>query len=292
VKIKDSNRSLALTVDCNSRYVYADPDKGTQIAVAEAARNIACTGGEPTGVTNCLNFGNPYNKEVYYQFKYAIEGMGKACRKFDAPVTGGNVSFYNQNTNGNAVYPTPTIGMVGVIAQEDWITTLNFKNEGDAIVLLGHSKNDIGSSQYLAKYHKVEFSPCPYFDLDEEYRLHSVVRELIKAKLIQSAHDISEGGVFINCLESAAAGKLGFDICTQQEFRNDAWLFGEAQGRVVVTVKPSQIEALGKIAEMANIPFAHIGTVLNSKVVVNGETWGSVDQYDVIYQNSIGNQLN
>lgn len=291
VKIKGSGRSLALTVDCNSRYVYADPDKGTQIAVAEAARNIACTGGEPTGVTNCLNFGNPYNKEVYYQFKYAIEGMGKACRKFDAPVTGGNVSFYNQNTNGNSVYPTPTIGMVGVISDEAHIMTLDYKAPGDLIVLLGHSKNDIGSSQYLAKYHQVEFSPCPYFDLDEEYNLHQLVKSAIKGGILQSAHDISEGGIFINCYESAAAGKTGFDICTESEFRNDAWLFGEAQGRVVVSVKPANLEKLHNLASEMGVPSLQIGTVTEGNLVINGELFGSVEDFNKVYQNAIAEEL-
>ena len=151
VKIVGSEKSLALTVDCNSRYVFADPNKGTQIAVAEAARNIRCTGGVPTAITNCLNFGNPYNEEVYYQFKNAIEGMSEACRKFDTPVTGGNVSFYNQSTNGQAVYPTPTIGMVGIIEQPEHRMSIPFASAGDAIVLLGSTRNDLGSSQYIAK---------------------------------------------------------------------------------------------------------------------------------------------
>lgn len=291
VKIKGSKRSLALTVDCNSRYVFADPDKGTQIAVAEAARNIACTGGLPTGVTNCLNFGNPYNKEVYYQFKYAIEGMGKACRKFDAPVTGGNVSFYNQSTSGNAVYPTPTIGMVGVIDDESQIMTLNFKQEGDAIYLLGRSRNDLGSSQYLAKIHGVEFSPCPDFDLDEEYNVQQLVLKAIHSGILQSAHDVSEGGIFINCLESAMAGKLGFDICTEAEIRNDAWLFGEAQSRIVVSLKPENVAKLQAFAAELGIKITNIGTVKSAGVVVNGQSFGEVSTFANAYDNAIGAKM-
>lgn len=291
VKIKGSNRSLALTVDCNSRYIYADPDKGTQIAVAEAARNIACTGGVPTGVTNCLNFGNPYNKEVYYQFKKAIEGMGKACRKFDAPVTGGNVSFYNQNINGNAVYPTPTIGMVGVIDLEEHITTLDFKNEGDIILLLGKSQNDIGSSQYISKYHNVEFSPCPYFDLDEEYRLHQMVIKAIRSGILKSAHDVSEGGLFVSCLESAMAGEMGFDICTESQFRNDAWLFGEAQGRVIVTVDAGLLEKLTALADESDVRILQIGTVTGNRITVNGMDIGLVSEYADIYQGALEKHL-
>mgnify|MGYP000402575982 CR=1 FL=1 len=155
VRVKGSNKSLALTVDCNSRYVYADPETGCAIAVAEAARNIVCTGGVPGAVTNCLNFGNPYDKEVYYQFKHSIDGMGKACLKFGTPVTGGNVSFYNQSTEGVAVFPTPTIGMVGIIEKPEHHMGSAFQAEGDLIFLIGKSQNDISSSQYLAKYHKV-----------------------------------------------------------------------------------------------------------------------------------------
>lgn len=291
VKIKGSHRSLALTVDCNSRYIYADPDKGTQIAVAEASRNIVCTGGEPTGVTNCLNFGNPYNKEVYYQFQKAIEGMGKACRKFDAPVTGGNVSFYNQSTSGNAVYPTPTIGMVGVIDKEADITTLDFKDAGDLIVLLGKSVNDIGSSQYLAKYKKVEFSPCPYFDLDEEFQLQQAVKKAIRSGLLKSAHDVSEGGIFVNCLESAMNRGAGFDICSESEFRLDSWLFGEAQGRVVVTLKPETLPMLEKTAAEFGVPCRQIGTVSVNGIVVNGQSFGDIGTFKYAYDTAIGQKL-
>src|SRR6185369_6925863 len=167
---KESQKALALTTDCNSRYVFADPYKGAMIAVSEAARNIVCSGGQPLGVTNCLNFGNPYEPEVYYQFVNAIKGMGEACRKFDTPVTGGNVSFYNQHPGG-AVYPTPTIGMVGLLENIKGKMTLDFKEEGDVIYLLGNMTSDINCSEYLHKVCKVEYSPCPHFDLEEEYRL-------------------------------------------------------------------------------------------------------------------------
>ena len=163
VLVKGTNKGLAITTDCNSRYVFADPYKGTMIAVSEAARNIVCSGGQPLGVTNCLNFGNPYDPEVYYQFVHAIKGMGEACRKFDTPVTGGNVSFYNQNPDG-PVYPTPTIGMVGLLEDMNEKMTLDFKEEGDVIYLLGKSTNDINSSEYLHKICGVEFSPAPYFE--------------------------------------------------------------------------------------------------------------------------------
>src|SRR5688572_4554082 len=176
VVAKPTGKALALTTDCNSRYVFADPYVGGMIAVAEAARNIVCSGGQPLGVTNCLNFGNPYDPQVYFQFVSVIKGMGEACRRFDTPVTGGNVSFYNQNPDG-AVYPTPTIGMVGLLDNADDKMTLDFKEEGDIIILVGKSNADINSSEYLHKVHGVEHSPAPHFDLEEEFALQQKVTE-------------------------------------------------------------------------------------------------------------------
>jgi phosphoribosylformylglycinamidine synthase len=291
VMVKGTNKSLALTVDCNSRYIFADPDKGTQIAVAEASRNIRVTGGVPTGVTNCLNFGNPYNKEVYYQFKHAIDGMGKACRKFDTPVTGGNVSFYNQSTNGNAVYPTPTIGMVGIIEKPEHRMTLDFKKSGDLIYLVGEAKNDLGSSQYLAKLKGVEYSPCPQFDLDEEYAVQMAVYNSITAGLLNSAHDISEGGLFVACLESAMAGGTGFDICTLSGIRNDAWLFGESQSRAVVSISESNKAAFESAMQQAGVKALHIGTVTGSGVTVNGQSWGEVEDFAKPYNSVIAEAI-
>ncbi len=291
VLVKGTNKSLALTVDCNSRYTFADPEKGTQIAVAEASRNIRVTGGVPTGVTNCLNFGNPYNKEVYYQFKHAIDGMGKACRKFDTPVTGGNVSFYNQSTNGNAVYPTPTIGMVGIIEKPEHRMTLDFKHAGDLIYLVGEGKNDLGSSQYLAKVKGVEYSPCPQFDLDEEHGVQMAVYNAITQGLLSSAHDVSEGGLFIACLESAMAGGKGFDICTLSGIRNDAWLFGESQSRVVVSVSADKKSSFEQYLQNAGASATHVGTVLDSGVAVNGESWGEVGEFAKPYNTIIAESM-
>jgi len=171
-----TGKAVAMTTDCNSRYVFADPYQGAMIAVAEAARNIVCSGGQPLGVTNCLNFGNPYDPEVYYQFVHAIRGMGDACRKFDTPVTGGNVSFYNQGPDG-PVYPTPTIGMVGLLDSIDDRMTLDFKEAGDIIFLLGESSADINSSEYLHKIRGIEYSPAPHFDIEEEFRLQQKLCE-------------------------------------------------------------------------------------------------------------------
>ncbi len=291
VKVKGSNKSLALTVDCNSRYVYADPETGCAIAVAEAARNIVCTGGKPSAITNCLNFGNPYDKEVYYQFKHSIDGMGKACLKFGTPVTGGNVSFYNQSTDGVAVYPTPTIGMVGIIEKPEHHTGSAFQNNGDLIYLLGASQNDISSSQYLAKYHKVSHSPAPYFDLDAEKQLQDAVYAAIEKGLLSSAHDVSEGGLFITLAESAMQSGKGFDVCTDANFRKDAWLFGEAQSRVVISINPENRAELEAHFAGMQIPALLIGTVKGDDMVIDGNSFGAVSSIRNTYDNALAVRL-
>ena len=288
VLVKGTKKGLAITTDCNSRYVFADPYKGTMIAVSEAARNIICSGGQPLGVTNCLNFGNPYDPEVYYQFVQAIKGMGEACRKFDTPVTGGNVSFYNQNPDG-PVYPTPTIGMVGLLENINEKMTLDFKEEGDVIYLLGKSTDDINSSQYLAKICNVEFSPAPYFELDEEFALQQKIAELINKKLIQSAHDISEGGLFITLCESGFNRELGFTVETKDNLREDAYLFGEGQSRVVVSAKAELIERFENA--MKDFPHERIGLVTSGEMLVNGDFWGTIDWWQEEYDSAIEDHL-
>jgi phosphoribosylformylglycinamidine synthase len=288
VWVKGTKKGLAITTDCNSRYVFADPYKGAMIAVSEAARNIVCSGGKPLGITNCLNFGNPYDPEVYYQFVQALKGMGDACRKFDTPVTGGNVSFYNQNPEG-PVYPTPTIGMVGLLENIHDKMTLDFKEEGNVIYLLGHSTDDINSSQYLAKIHGVEFSQAPYFELDEEYRLQEKLSELINKKLIQSAHDISEGGLFITLCESGFNREIGFTVETKDGVRKDAYLFGEGQSRVVVSVKAEMIERFENV--LGDFPHERIGLVTSGEMLVDGDFWGTIDWWKDEYDNALENYL-
>jgi phosphoribosylformylglycinamidine synthase subunit PurL len=286
VLAKPTNKALALTTDCNSRYVFADPYKGAMIAVAEAARNIVCSGGAPLGVTNCLNFGNPYDPEVYWQFSNAIKGMGEACIKFDTPVTGGNVSFYNQSPDG-PVYPTPTIGMVGLLDSVADKMTMNFKNEGDAIYLIGESRNDINSSEYLHKIIGEEYSPCPHFDLEEEFNLQKVLSSLIKEKNIASAHDVSEGGLFVTLLESAFTNNLGFTVSQMDEsIRSDAYWFGEAQSRVVVSVSAAQEEKL--LDALANISHTKLGVVASSAIAIGTDNWGNVSDWKEKYDNAIG----
>jgi len=293
--LKGTNKALVMTVDCNSRYVKADPMVGTMIAVSEAARNISCTGAKPLAVTNCLNFGNPYNPEVYWQFVQAVKGMGTACEKFDTPVTGGNVSFYNQASIGGkeeAVFPTPTIGMIGLLENKNHHTTLAFKEKGHMIYLIGKSVNDIASSEYLYSYHGVKQSPAPYFNLEEEYEVQRAVRELIARNLIQSAHDVSDGGLFIALLESAMPRNLGFDITTDAEIRTDAFLFGEAQGRIVVSVSPSRETQFIDFMVASKVPFSTLGHVTKSEIRVDDVSFGFVADLKKIYDSSLEQLIN
>ncbi len=287
VYVKGTRKALAMTTDCNSAYVYADPYCGAMIAVCEAARNIVCAGGEPVAITNCLNFGNPYNPEVYYQFAQAVKGIGDACRRLNTPVTGGNVSFYNQYTEGDKVvpvYPTPTIGMLGILDDWEQIMTLDFKAEGDLIYLLGNSREDLGSSEYLRKVHGVQYSPCPYFDLDEEHHLLKVLRQAILQRLVKSAHDVSEGGLFVALMESAMPRSLGFEVRSEVPLRRDAWLFGEAQSRVVVSTAPEQASALEDFLMGNQQPFCCLGKVKGSRVYIDGEDWGDVNTWKTAYE--------
>ena len=286
VLVKETGKGLAVTVDCNSRYVFADPYKGAMIAVAEAARNIVCSGGEPLGVTNCLNFGNPYDPEVYYQFVNAIKGMGEACRKFNTPVTGGNVSFYNQNPDG-PVYPTPTIGMVGSVEDLSNKMTLDFKSEGDEIYLLGKLKNDINSSVYLSKVLNIEFSPAPYFELEEELHLQKLIASLIKKGYIESAHDISEGGLITTLMESSFNHELGFNIKTNNALRKDAFLFGESQSRVVVSVNEHNKNNLIALAREYGVDCNLLGIITSEEIVVDQERWGTISDWKNSYETSI-----
>ena len=293
IKRPDYQRSIAMTVDCNARYVNADPFIGAKIAVAEAARNLSCTGAEPLAVTNNLNFGNPYVPEVYWQFVNAVKGMGEACQKFGTPVTGGNVSFYNQSSDDGPVFPTPTIGMIGLIENPEHQMTLDFKKEGDLIYLLGISRNDISSSEYLYSFCKVKASPAPYFDLDEEFILQDGIRKLIYSKLIQSAHDVSDGGLFIALAESAMPLNLGFEIATDTDnYRLDTYLFGESQSRIIVSISPEKQGEFQKfVGADLKIPHALIGKVTSDSFVIDKKNIILTKEAKELYDNSIGNLM-
>jgi phosphoribosylformylglycinamidine synthase subunit PurL len=289
VLVKETGKALAVTVDCNSRYVYLNPNIGAQIAVAEACRNIVCSGGEPLGVTNCLNFGNPFNKEVYYQFAHAIQGMGEACRAFNTPVTGGNVSFYNQNPKG-AVYPTPTIGMVGTVTNPALVPGLGFKQEGDIIFVLGKQVNDINGSEYTYSVKNEKLSKVPYFNMEEEKALHKLVSELIQKQLVNAVHDVSEGGLITCLLEMAFVHNTGFTVNNTLDITNEAFYLGEAQGRAVVTVQANKINEFMECA--ANKHCLQIGTVTNNVIMVDDNAWGTLADYKNMYNNSIEQLIN
>jgi phosphoribosylformylglycinamidine synthase len=288
---KGTGKALAVTTDCNSRYVHAEPYTGAMIAVAEAARNIVCSGAEPIGVTNCLNFGNPYAPEVYYQFVKAVSGMGEACRKFNTPVTGGNVSFYNQNPDG-PVYPTPTIGMVGILDDFSNRMTLDCKAAGHHILIIGKQSNDINCSEYLHKIRSVQYSPTPAFNLDEEFALHQFISSAIREKLVESAHDISEGGLLICLFEKCFHRSLGFHITADKSIRTDAFFYGEAQGRVVVTCNKQQVDILKRKAAAMNMDILDIGTVSDGDIFVENNHWGNIERWKELYNTAIEKLMN
>ena len=294
VHIKGTNKALAMTVDCNSRYVNADPEVGTMIAVSEAARNITCAGGNPSAITNCLNFGNPYNPESYWQFVGAIKGMSAACLKFETPVTGGNVSFYNQTVmNGKEVpvFPTPTIGMIGIVPDKEKVMTLDFKQKGDLIFLIGDYTEDIASSEYLATYHGIKASPAPYFDLEKEFQMQQAVKGLISEDLVNAVHDVSDGGLYVSLVEMSMPRGLGFDIVSDADIRLDAFLFGEGQGRVVVSVTEEQEEAFVEYMVASGVNMTLLGHVTKGKLQIDEQHFGFISDAKTIYDNALGAHL-
>ncbi|MBM3413554.1 MAG: phosphoribosylformylglycinamidine synthase subunit PurL [Bacteroidetes bacterium] len=297
VLVKGTKKGIAITTDCNSRYVMADPKKGAMIAVSEAARNIICAGGEPLGVTNCLNFANPYDPEVYFQFKEVILGMGEACRFFNTPVTGGNVSFYNQNPDG-PVNPTPTIGMVGLLEDVEKKMSLDFKNGGDEIYLLGSLQNDLGSSVYLHEIAGHLLSPAPYFSVEEELALHQLVKSLIQAGVVESVHDCSEGGLLVALMEKSFNRLLGFSVrgpkrtSDGKPLRIDACWFGESQSRVVVSVSLKQRTAFLQLTANSGTPVTLLGKTTQGEVELEGQSWGNVLEWKNNYDSAIEEVLN
>ena len=287
-----TDKSIVITVDCNSRYVNAEPRKGAMIAVAEACRNIVCSGGEPLAVTNNLNFGNPYVPEVYWQFVEAVQGMGEACRRFSTPVTGGNVSFYNQSSDDGPVFPTPTIGMLGLMEDPAHRMTMNFKNEGDLIYLIGASSNDIASSEYLYSYRGIKASPAPYFLFEDEWRVQEGIKTMIRSGWIQSAHDVSDGGLFIALAESAMTGDKGFAIGTDERHRTDAFLFGEGQSRVVVTITPDQVAHLEGYLNDSILPFQYLGQVTKQGFTIEDKQVLTSHEAKALYNTALDTIMN
>jgi len=294
VLIKDTNKALAVKTDCNSRYVYLNPKEGTKIAVAESARNIVCSGGIPLGITNCLNFGNPYKPEMYWQFTQAIEGMGEACRFFETPVTGGNVSFYNESPNA-AVYPTPTIGMVGLIEDLKNITTSYFKNENDLVYVLGIDNEEIGGSEFLKLIHDKVAGDCPKIDFNIEKKLHDSVLALIDKQLINSAHDISEGGIIAALAECCIIDEenlLGAEVNIPVKTRKDLSFFSESQSRVIISVSPANKNAVEKVLEEKGQPFIAIGKTGGTALKINDGVSFDLNKLADLYFNTISRIMN
>ncbi|OGC75716.1 MAG: phosphoribosylformylglycinamidine synthase II [candidate division Zixibacteria bacterium RBG_16_40_9] len=295
LRIRDTNKALAVKTDGNSRYIYLDPFTGGQIAVAEAARNVVCAGGKPLGITNCLNFGNPYDKEIFWTFSEAVMGMGKACEILETPVTGGNVSFYNEDKDKKrTVYPTVVVGMVGLIEDLKHITTSWFKNEGDLIVLLGKNKDELGGSEYLKQIHNLVKGKPPQIDLNFEKKLQGSCFEAIQAGIIKSAHDCSEGGLATALAESCITNPdtiFGAKINLGDKIRTDALLFGEAQSRIIVSLTRDSLKKLKKIANKYKVPLEVIGEVTSDRLTINDWIDVSPEQLKNLYYNSIGDLM-
>jgi phosphoribosylformylglycinamidine synthase len=271
LRIRKTNKALAMTTDCNGRYCYLNPRLGASSAVAEAARNIVCSGGKPLAITNCLNFGNPYKPEIYFGFSEAVAGMGEACRVFETPVTGGNVSFYNEDPE-RAVFPTPTIGMIGLIEDLSHITTSWFKNEGDVIILIGETKAELGASEYLHTLHGVTRGAVPALDLYLEKRMQEILLDAIKAGEIESAHDLSEGGFAVALAEGCMGDRenlIGATITVAESIRIDCLLFGESQSRVIVTCSAHRADALLERFKAGKITATKIGQVGGDSLKIN-----------------------
>ncbi len=271
LRIRHSDKGIAMSTDCNARYCYLNPRLGGQIAVAESARNVACSGARPVAITNCLNFGNPYKPEMYYMFAECLKGMGEACRALDTPVTGGNVSFYNEDPE-RAVYPTPTIGMLGIIDDLKHITTNNFKSDGDLIFLAGTNKNELGGSEYIKVVHNLITGNTPELDMIFEKQLQAFILEAIRNGLLRSAHDISEGGLAVAIAESCIADRekmIGATITVKSDIRKDALYFGESQSRVILSIAPERKGSLIQLAASMNVPLVEIGSAGGNKVKIN-----------------------
>ncbi|MFH0913604.1 MAG: phosphoribosylformylglycinamidine synthase subunit PurL [Candidatus Omnitrophota bacterium] len=270
--VPGTKKAIAATTDCNSTYCYLDPFKGGEIAVAEAARNLVCSGAKPLAITDGINFGNPKNPEVFWQFKQAALGISKACRALNTPVVSGNVSFNNENPKGS-VDPTPIVGMVGLIKDRSKIITQYFKKSGDIILLLGKNKEELGGSEYLKTIHGLKKGSCPDIDLNLEKKVQKTTLEAIEKRLVESAHDCSEGGLVVALTESCLTNpdkKLGALVkLGAQAIRSDALLFGETQSRIILSVKPKNVKKMLQIAKKNKAPVSIIGEVAGTRLIIN-----------------------
>ncbi len=292
MRIKHTRKGIALKTDGNARYVYLNPYRGAQIAVAESARNVACVGARPIAITNCLNFGNPNNPEMYWQFVEAVRGIADACRALETPVTGGNVSFYNENPEG-AIYPTPVIGMLGIIDDIQSVMTAGFKRSGDRVVLLGETAGHLGGSEYLARIHGRVAGDAPPIDLQREGALQACCLDLIKDGIVSSVHDLSEGGLAVALAECAilCEDSLGADISVVTDLRTDAYLFGEDQSRIVISLPSKKMAEMNRICQKHGIEAEDIGEVTENIFRINGWIETEVGRMREAYESAISSQI-
>jgi len=290
IRIKGSNKAIATKTDGNGRYTYLNPYRGGAIAVAESARNVVCTGAKPIAITNCLNFGNPYDPEIYYQFKQAVLGMGDACRTFNTPVTGGNVSFYNESPDG-PIYPTPVVGMVGLIENLQHVTTSYFKDDGDFIIMLGTLKGELGGSEYLKVIHNTVAGNAPSIDLSFEKRVHKACLDAIRNGIVKSATDISDGGLAVAIAESCINNPekpMGASIYISRKLRDDEIFFGETQSVIILTISENHLLDIERIAAKNIVPCFTIGRVKdNNRLKMNESIDIALDELKQIYTNAI-----
>ena len=292
IRIKGTNKGLAVKTDCNGRYVYLNPRKGGQIAVAESARNVVCSGAKPVAITNCLNFGNPYKPEVYYTFKEALGGMGDACKALNTPVTGGNVSFYNENPKA-AIFPTPVIGMLGIVEDvENHRMTPGFKQEGDVVYYLGAPRKGLGGSEYLKAVHGLVTGDAPELDLEFEVRLQKSVLKLIKSKKVNAAHDVSDGGLAVTLAEMAIFTGLGAAV-SLKDLNGSVHeiLYSEAQSGIVVTVPGNAVKAFEKEISDHNIPYFSLGVVGGDSLMIDTVIQRPVHELSEEYESAIPNAM-
>jgi phosphoribosylformylglycinamidine synthase II len=288
IRLKGSKKGLVAKTDCNGRYVYLNPRRGGQIAVAESARNVVCSGAKPMAITNCLNYGNPYKPEVYWTFKESLAGMGDACRKLNTPVTGGNVSFYNENPE-SAIFPTPIIGMLGIIEDvEKHKMSPSFKNEGDIILYVGAPRIGLGGTEYLKVVHGLTTGDAPKLDLDVELKVQQTVLEVITSGLVTAAHDVSDGGLAVCITEMGVFGDLGaqINLSVLSGSIHEVW-FSEAQSGIVLTCQPDKYESLVKQLTQGGVEVAQIGTVQGDTLVFEGIGSVNVGHLHSIYEGAI-----
>ena len=291
IRLKGMKQGLVAKTDCNGRYVYLNPRRGGQIAVVESARNVVCSGGRPLAITNCLNFGNPYKPEVYWTFKEALGGMGDACKILNTPVTGGNVSFYNENPNG-AIFPTPIIGMLGLIEDvEKHVMTPSFKAEGDVVIYIGAERKGLGGSQYLKTIFDLTTGDAPDLDLDLELKLQETLLSAIQNGMVTAAHDCSDGGLAITLAEMCIYGKLGAEITLPDVNDINEYLFSEAQSGVIITCKSDQVQLITNHFENAGVSVTKLGTVKGSTLNIDGIAQVGIEELNDLYESTIPNAM-